>query len=415
MKILITESQYKLIKESSYNNPIIKMGLNGGDIMVKYRVWRYEGEKEEIVLDTYENFCVDDDISNPKEDVEEYFKSRNLNLGNSRVLKELIRNDYENDYNSFHRDENGRYYPEAFLSWYKDFCGGDRDCQNKVIRTASRVLHIIYDSQYPIVVYRGIKPNEKYDKHGHVGGYWSTKLKVAQIFGSIVYKGLIHKKEDILLNHTMENRMRWPEEFELSVQPNSVEIVEKYVNNVKEVMELNESLSDIESVPLYHFTSDRNAISIIKNNEIDGSIPYAEMVVKDKQLNTKRGPYQVSFTRNKNWSPNPSSLGPGNSAPENLDVIFVVDKERLKTKYRVIPFDYSGLASNPWNRNTKEYKDFFNDDEEPEDMLDYERSDEYEERVITDRIQPLRPYLIDIIYRGDNPEVQSIINQYMGR
>ena len=175
-----------------------------------------------------------------------------------------------------------------------------------------------------------------------------------------------------------------------------------------------EKLEDMRYSPLYHMTSDKSALRIMNSDMLVGSIPYAEMMVKDKQLNTKRGPHQISFTRNKSWVPNPSSLGPGDSAPENLDVIFVVDKHRLKTKYRVTPFDYSGLASNPWDRNTKEYKDFFNDGEEPEDMLDYERSDEYEERVITDKIQPLRPYLIDIIYKGDNPEVQSIINQYMG-
>lgn len=226
MKILISESQYKLIVESSYDNPIIKMGIKDGDIMVKYKVWRYEGEKEEIVVDTYEDFCVDDDISNPKGDVEEYFKSRNLNLSNSRVLKELIRNDYENDYNAFHRDEDGRYYPEAFLSSYRDFCGNDRDCQNNILRTAARVLNIIYKSQYPIVVYRGIKPNEKFANYNHPGGYWSTKLSVAQRFGPIVYKGLIHQPDDILINHTMENRLRFTDEYELSAK--NVEVVEKY-------------------------------------------------------------------------------------------------------------------------------------------------------------------------------------------
>lgn len=226
MKIILTESQLKHITESYFDNPIIKMGFKDGDIMVKYKVWDFDNEKDNIVIDTYENFIVEDNLDvNPKTAVEEYFKSRNLNLGNSKVLKELIRNDVDNDYVEFHRDENGRYYPEAFLGWYHNFCGNDRDCQNKVIRTASRVLRIVYDSQYPITVYRGIKPNEKYQNHEHPGGYWTTKLKVAQSFGDIVYKGLIHKPEDILLLHTMENRMRWPEEFELS--SSKVEVIGK--------------------------------------------------------------------------------------------------------------------------------------------------------------------------------------------
>jgi len=238
MKILLTESQLKLITENYRNDSIIKMGLKDGDIMVKYKVWDYDNEKDNIFVDTYENFCVEVDL--PKNDVVGYLKSKNLNLGNSRLVKELIRKEpKESDYFEFHRDENGKFYPEAFLGDYENYCGNDRECQNGVLRTASRVLNIVYKSEYPIVVYRGVKPNEKFDKHTHPGGYWTTKLSVAQGFGSVVYKGLIHKPEDIMILHTMENRMRWPEEFELS--SHKVEIVEKYVNNVKEVMGLNEN------------------------------------------------------------------------------------------------------------------------------------------------------------------------------
>ena len=223
MKILITESQHKLITEV-HDNPIIQMGLKNGNIMVKYKVWDYDNEKDNIVIDTYENFC--DDVDVAKYHVVNYFKSRNLNLGNSRLLKELIRKEpRETDYIEFQRDENGKFYPEAFLGDYENFCHGDRECENNVLRTASRVLRIVYKSQYPITVYRGIKPNEKFKNHEHPGGYWTTKLRVAQSFGDIVYKGLIHNPEDILLLHTMENRMRWPEEFELSSY--KVEVVGK--------------------------------------------------------------------------------------------------------------------------------------------------------------------------------------------
>ncbi len=225
MKVLITESQLKYITESYFDNPIIKIGMKDGDIMVKYKVTDFDTGNDNIFVDTYENFCEDENIDvNPKTAVAEYFKSRNLNLGNSRLLKELIRMEpRESDYIQFHRGENGRYYPEAFLGDYQNFCNGDRECENGVLRTASRVLNIVYNSQYPITVYRGIKPNDKYQNYNHPGGYWSTKLKVAQSFGDIVYKGLIHKPEDIMLLHTMENRMRWPEEFELS--SNKVEVI----------------------------------------------------------------------------------------------------------------------------------------------------------------------------------------------
>ena len=226
MKILISESQLQLITEV-HDNSVIKMGLKGNDIMVKYKVWDYDNEKDNIVIDTYENFC--DFVDNPKMDVVGYLKSRNLTLGNSRLVKELIRKEpRESDYISFHRDENGKFYPESFLGDYEHFCHGDRECENKILRTASRVLNIIYNGQYPIVVYRGVKPNEKFDKHTHPGGYWTTKKSVAEGFGSIVYKGLIHRPEDIMILHTMENRMRWPEEFEIS--SHKVEVVEKYVS-----------------------------------------------------------------------------------------------------------------------------------------------------------------------------------------
>jgi len=203
------------------------MGLKDGDIMVKYKVWYYDNEKDNIVIDTYENYC--DDVDVPKYHVVNYFKSRNLNLGNSRLLKELIRKEpRESDYIPFHRDENGKFYPESFLGDYENYCGNDRECQNGVLRTASRVLNIVYKSQYPMVVYRGVKPNEKVEEQTHPGGYWTTKKSVAEGFGSVVYKGLIHRPEDIMILHTMENRMRWPEEFEIS--SHKVEVVEKYVN-----------------------------------------------------------------------------------------------------------------------------------------------------------------------------------------
>jgi len=73
-------------------------------------------------------------------------------------------------------------------------------------------------------------------------------------------------------------------------------------------------------------------------------------------------------------------------------MIFVVDKNKLRTKYRVEPFNYSGI--------------------EP-DYEHHKKNDELEERVLTDEIYPLRKYLTDIIYTGDNPKVQGIIDNYL--
>lgn len=229
MKIILTESQLKLISESYFDNPIISIGVKSKGyvnnmIVVKYKVTDFDTGNDNIVINDYYDFIEDDEVSSPKECIVDYFRKRNLNLGNSRVLKELIRLD-PSEFREFDRDENGRYYPEAFLGDYDEYCGNNRECQNKILRTASRVLNIIYNSQYPITVYRGIKPNEKFQNREHPGGYWTTKLKVAQSFGDIVYKGLIHRPEDIMLHHTMENRMRWPQEFELS--SHKVEVVGK--------------------------------------------------------------------------------------------------------------------------------------------------------------------------------------------
>ena len=72
----------------------------------------------------------------------------------------------------------------------------------------------------------------------------------------------------------------------------------------------------------------------------------------------------------------------------------MVDKDRLKTKYAVEPFNYSGIDSRHINT---------------------QKNEELEERVLTDEIYPLHKYVIDIIYTGDNPEVKQIIYSYLNR
>ena len=43
------------------------------------------------------------------------------------------------------------------------------------------------------------------------------------------------------------------------------------------------------------------------------------------------------------------------------------------------------------------------------------KNPEMEERVLTDEIYPLRKYLIDIEYAGDNPDVRNIIDNYLSK
>ena len=349
MKILLTESQLKLITENYRNDSIIKMGLKDGDIMVKYKVWDYDNEKDNIFVDTYENFCVEVDL--PKNDVVGYLKSKNLNLGNSRLVKELIRKEpKESDYFEFHRDENGKFYPEAFLGDYENYCGNDRECQNGVLRTASRVLNIVYKSEYPIVVYRGVKPNEKFDKHTHPGGYWTTKLSVAQGFGSVVYKGLIHKPEDIMILHTMENRMRWPEEFELS--SHKVEIVEKYINNVKQVMGLNE----IETKKKRALGRGQEKItyrSKINPNLVLKIGPY-ETLVAEKEKSEKYPDIYVKIFKVKHYN--------GDNGYDGVAIMERLDTKNFLSKFRKLENTLESLNINKffmWYTTQFNYKDEF--------------------------------------------------------
>ena len=121
----------------------------------------------------------------------------------------------------------------------------------------------------------------------------------------------------------------------------------------------------------------------------------------------------VSFTRDKNFMPN-STIGAsiGGVGNENkLKVIFVVDKDKLKSQYKIVPFDYSSIEDRWYDKRMKD---------EPDTIMQprairTSKSNEYEERVLTNKIEPLRRYIIDIIYKGDNPLVQEKIDEFLGR
>jgi len=157
---------------------------------------------------------------------------------------------------------------------------------------------------------------------------------------------------------------------------------------------ISEKLEDIQGTPLYHKTSTSRGIDIINTDSLRGVLPSGDYLGNDKRLSNTKTQTAISFTRDKNWQPN-NTIGVGLDSPlEDTGMTFVVDKDKLKTKYKIESFNYHGLDPD------SEYTEKFN---------------ELEERVMTNEIYPLHKFIIDIIYTGDNTEVQEIIDSYLNR
>jgi len=156
---------------------------------------------------------------------------------------------------------------------------------------------------------------------------------------------------------------------------------------------INERLTEIQGTPIYHFTSTPRAIKIIMNNALKAwSNISGDNLEIDKRLANSKDQKAISFSRDKNMEPD-SSLGMGaDEILEDNDVIFVLDKDRLRTKYKVEPFDYDGVDP------------YFNAKG---------KNPEREERVLSSEIKPLSLYVIDIIYKGNNKEVQKLFDWYL--
>jgi hypothetical protein len=171
--------------------------------------------------------------------------------------------------------------------------------------------------------------------------------------------------------------------------------LQENILRIKEVMGIiSEKLEDIQGTPLYHKTSTIRGIDIMNSDSLRGTLPSGEYLGYDKRLGKTKTQTAISFTRDKNWTPN-NTIGIGLDSPlEDTGITFVVDKNKLKTKYKVEPFNYHGIDPN------SEYKEKFN---------------ELEERVMTNEIHPLHKYIIDVIYTGGDPKVQEIINNYLNR
>jgi hypothetical protein len=172
--------------------------------------------------------------------------------------------------------------------------------------------------------------------------------------------------------------------------------LQEEILRIKSIMGvINESIGDIMGVPLYHKTSTERGLKIMDSDSlIAGSLPSGDYLSYDKRLANTKDQNAISFTRDKHWEPG-HTIGTGMEIPlEDTNMVFVVDREKLRTKYRVEPFNYQGI--------------------EP-DYVHKKKDDELEERVMSSKIYPLRKYVVDIIYSGDDPLVKEKINEYLGK
>ena len=161
-----------------------------------------------------------------------------------------------------------------------------------------------------------------------------------------------------------------------------------------------EKLRDMVPSPIYHHTTEDRAMSIMDSNMLLGTKPFDEIINLDPTLKHSKHKMMVSFTRDKNFIPDGSIGNSGEGPrvkPDTMKVIFVADRNRLKTRYRVVPFDYGTLADKAWM----------------DPIPRSHKNPEVEERVLSNRIYPLRQYITNIIYAGNNPEVQKKIDQYL--
>ena len=171
--------------------------------------------------------------------------------------------------------------------------------------------------------------------------------------------------------------------------------LQEQISRIQSMMGIiSEKLEDIQGTPLYHTTSTSRGLKIINSDTLLGTKPSNEYLDIDKRLANTKTQKAISFTRDNNWKPDQSiGVGSGDKI-DNHDLKFILDKDKLKTRYEIEPFNYYGL--DPDNKGSV-------------------KGGEFEERALTDKIHPLHKYVIDIIYTGDNPEVQEIIDNYLNR
>jgi hypothetical protein len=159
--------------------------------------------------------------------------------------------------------------------------------------------------------------------------------------------------------------------------------LQENIHRIKVVMGINEVLKDIHTnYPLYHFTPESSGVQILQSDSM--------------RIGPKNN--YISTTRNKNFDPFGKGLSDiddeDDMGPNDFNIEFVFDKNLLRTKYRVIPYDSFGeKIHNSFNREESD-------------------RNEYEEKIDTNVIEPLHRYLVNVKYHGKNPEVEQFVNDY---
>ena len=179
-----------------------------------------------------------------------------------------------------------------------------------------------------------------------------------------------------------------------------------------------DSLKDmVNNNPIYHYTTSQSARKIIDTDTLLGG---GDNTFKDDKLkNSKHGKY-ISFTRDRNLDLTKQNYGIGGGTIDPdlddtelvVDVIFVINRDKLKTRYKLEPFSFDSMVGHYEYNDTEDY----GDDEEDFERVGYtEKDKEKEERVLIDKIAPLRPYIMDIIYNGPDKNLKKRIKEYLGQ
>ena len=99
-------------------------------------------------------------------------------------------------------------------------------------------------------------------------------------------------------------------------------------------MRISEIINEAATAPLYHGTTFANAMDILKDGAF---MPYTSIGMGGKPY------YGISSTRSPRLSHldyNPSQKAWEKDTVEGFNVIFILDQNKIRQKYKVIPFDY---------------------------------------------------------------------------
>lgn len=153
---------------------------------------------------------------------------------------------------------------------------------------------------------------------------------------------------------------------------------------------------------LYHFTTEDNLLKILATDSLIASEPDSYYLELDKRLKSSKKQRAISLTRDKGFDPsgmnigNPEDIGSPDYDPQKnaarINVMIVLNADRIKQRYKIEPFNYDAL-------------DKFHG-------IPVTKNKESEERVMTDKIPNLHRYILNIEYKGSNPEIIKMIDDY---